>query len=71
MDEAKPELLAGKYIFTSEKGLHLMDSLGLKVQLLRTFDDYHITTLDMKFINRKTREQELKKKFLVKAGTEN
>ena len=71
LDETKPELLAGKYIFTSVNGLHLLDSLGLKVQLLRTFDDYHITTLDMKFINRKTRKQELEKKFLVKTGTGN
>jgi hypothetical protein len=66
VEDARPDLLGGKFIFTTEKGLHVLDSLGLKFQLLRSFDDYPITTLDFKFINRNTREKELRKKFLVK-----
>ena len=68
LDEASPDLFIDKYVFTTENGLYMLDSLGMNVQLLRSFDDYPITTLDMKFINRKTREKELGKRFLVKVS---
>ena len=70
--EVSHDILQGKYVYTTEKGLLALDSLGMKYELIKTFDEFHTTKLNMKFINRFTREQELKKEFLVKvSGREN
>jgi 4-amino-4-deoxy-L-arabinose transferase-like glycosyltransferase len=61
-----PSFLQGKYVYTTEKGVHHLDSIGMKYELLKTFDEFHTTKLNMKFINRFTRESELKKEFLLK-----
>ncbi len=67
-----PEFLQGKYVYTTEKGLHTLDSIGMKYELLKIFDEFHTTKLNAKFINRFTRENELKKEFLIKVeGKEN
>lgn len=65
-EDVSQHLLSGKYVFTSEKGLHVLDSLGIKNQLIRTFDNYSIANLKMKFINRYTRQEVLTKRYLIK-----
>jgi 4-amino-4-deoxy-L-arabinose transferase-like glycosyltransferase len=61
-----PSLLKGKYVYTTEKGLTHLDSLGMKHELIKTFDEFHTTKLNMKFVNRFTRRDELKKENLLK-----
>ena len=68
--EAGAAILNGKYVYTTENGLHALDSLGLRYEMIKTFDEFHTTRLNKKFINRFTREQELKKEFLVKVDKE-
>gem|GEM_PF-4683077 len=60
------EELEGKYVYTDETGLQKIDSIGKPYQLLKVFDDFHVTMLTGKFINRKTREAAVDKKYLLK-----
>jgi len=57
---------SGKYVYTGSEGLNRMDSLGLKYQLIKSFEDFHVTMLTGKFINRKTRSEAVKIYSLVK-----
>lgn len=60
------EELEGKYVYTDQTGLQKIDSIGKPYQLLKVFDDFHVTMLTGKFINRKTREAAVDKKYLLK-----
>ncbi|MEP7257287.1 MAG: glycosyltransferase family 39 protein [Flavitalea sp.] len=60
--------LRNKYVFTNEKGLRKLDSLGLKYATINTFDDFHVTMLNGKFINKKTRAKAVDKTVLLKVG---
>jgi 4-amino-4-deoxy-L-arabinose transferase-like glycosyltransferase len=62
----EPDILPGKYIYTTEAGLSLLDSLGIKYEPIKAFNDFHITQLTPEFLNRATREKSLEKRWLVK-----
>lgn len=63
---AGSEELKGKYIYTDQAGRQKIDSTGRPYQLLKVFDDFHVTMLTGEFINRKTREAAVNKKYLLK-----
>lgn len=65
-DTTDAEKLRNKYVFTNEKGLGKLDSLGLKYSTVNTFDDFHVTMLTGKFINKKTRASAVNKTVLLK-----
>jgi len=57
--------LKGKYIFTSEEGLMDLQEKYLKIDTVKSFYDFHVTTLTGKFINKETRSETLQKKWLI------
>jgi hypothetical protein len=57
-----------KYVFTSQAGLHKLDSMKLTYSMVKQFEDFPVTRLTGKFINRSTRHLEVKQKYLVKVG---
>ena len=60
--------LDNKYIYTSEKGLEKLRASGMKWQLLKTFEDFRITTLNYTFLNKHTRAQAVDKFYLIRTG---
>lgn len=68
IDGLDPIEVSGKYVFTSAEGRAKLEALGLPYDLVAEFDDFHVTLLTGKFINRHTREAELGKKYLLKVA---
>jgi hypothetical protein len=68
LDEATPVKLAEKYIFTDEEGKKLLESMPFVISEIRAFDDFPVTTLSGKFLNKRTRHLAVKKKYLLKTG---
>ena len=68
MDSVSLPRVAGKFVFTSPEGRKKIDSIGLKYAIITTFEDFPVTRLTGKFINRKTRYRELQQKFLLKTA---
>jgi hypothetical protein len=69
LDEGNAELLKGKLVFTTAEGLDRIRSWSVPVTILREFDDFHVTMLTGTFINKDTRPQALKKRYLVRVGS--
>ena len=69
LDTLRMDLVANKYVFTSAEGLHKLDSLRLNYTMLEQFEDFPVTRLTGKFINRATRYLEVKPKYLVRTGS--
>jgi hypothetical protein len=65
-EDVQPLQLAGKYVFTGEEGLKIIDKLGLKHTVITTFEDFAVTRITGEFINRRTRSKAVKKTLLVK-----
>jgi hypothetical protein len=65
-EDVQPLQLAGKYVFTGEEGLKIIDKLGLKHTVITTFEDFPVTRITGEFINRSTRGKAVKKNLLVK-----
>ena len=57
--------LTGKYVYTSDAGLEKIQKSGLQATHIISFNDFPITTLTGKFINKKTRSSALQKKHLI------
>jgi 4-amino-4-deoxy-L-arabinose transferase-like glycosyltransferase len=58
--------LKGKYVFTTEEGLHDLREKYHIIEKIKAFDDFHVTTLTGEFINRKKRSKTLETKWLVR-----
>ncbi len=58
--------LEGKYVFTSDKGLQDLKGKDYQIEVLKTFHDFHVTTLSGAFINKKTRNKTLRKNWLIR-----
>ncbi|MEO7924184.1 MAG: glycosyltransferase family 39 protein [Chitinophagaceae bacterium] len=52
--------------FISEEWLNYMKEKNIRYEVIKEFPEFHVTMLSLKFINKKTREKELKKTFLVR-----
>jgi hypothetical protein len=58
--------LKGKYVFTPDEGLKDLQNKYSKIEKVQSFDDFHVTTLTGEFLNKKTRDNTLQKKWLVR-----
>ena len=61
---AREELL----IYTSEPYLDSLQMSAIGYEILATFDHFHTTMLTGTFLNHRTRDESLKKYFLLKSG---
>ncbi|MEO6613624.1 MAG: glycosyltransferase family 39 protein [Chitinophagaceae bacterium] len=52
--------------FISEEWLNYMKGKNIRYEVLKEFPEFHVTMLSLKFINKKTREKELKKTYLIR-----
>lgn len=66
VDSVKWQDVSDKYVFTSPLGREKIDSMGLKYTEVTRFEDFPVTRLTGKFINRATRHLEVKTKYLLK-----
>ncbi len=57
--------LAGKFIFTSAKGLSDIASSQLDYRLIGQLEDFPVTTLTYEFVNKHTRSKAVRQKYLV------
>ncbi len=69
LDEATPENMPGKYIFTDEAGKKHLESMPLIVSEIKSFQDFPVTTLNGKFLNKNTRLEAVKMRYLLKTST--
>ena len=67
---APGDLLSGhftraNYLFVTADELNQLEKAGLKPRIIKSFDDFHVTMLTLKFIRPQTRYKELQKTYLV------
>lgn len=67
-DEAdlKNTNIHNKLVYTTEEGLNILHNQGYLYSKLTSFEDFHVTGLTGKFINKNTRSETLQKTYLVK-----
>jgi 4-amino-4-deoxy-L-arabinose transferase-like glycosyltransferase len=56
------------WLYASEKAYKEMKALKVPIKVLKTFDRFHISTLNIKFLNPQRRPSELNKMYLVEFG---
>jgi hypothetical protein len=65
-EEELPEIdLSGKLVFTTPEGLRILEDYGYNIEPIKSFQDFHVTTLNAEFINRRTRSNTLKETSLI------
>ena len=64
--EFKRSEVSGKYVFCDDNGLETLKINGVSYEILKTFRDFHVTTMTGTFINKSTRKQTLSNTYLVK-----
>lgn len=62
---AVPDTGAGTWVFTNEAGRAALDSAGVHVAESYAFDDFHITRLNLRFLNPATRSETLTTRYLL------
>jgi 4-amino-4-deoxy-L-arabinose transferase-like glycosyltransferase len=60
--------VADKIVFTSPEGRAKINSMRLSYDILTEFDDYPVTRLTGKFLNKSTRENEVQTKYLLRVA---
>jgi 4-amino-4-deoxy-L-arabinose transferase-like glycosyltransferase len=60
--------VSDKMVFTSPEGRAKINAMGLKYDIVTEFDDYPVTRLTGKFLNKGTRENEVQTKYLLKVS---
>jgi ABC-type multidrug transport system fused ATPase/permease subunit len=53
-------------LYITPEELDLVKQKGIHYELIKELDEFHVTMLTLKFINKKTRSKELKKYYLIK-----
>jgi hypothetical protein len=53
-------------LYISQEELDMIKQRGIRYEMLKELNEFHVTMLTFKFINKKTRMKELKKTYLVK-----
>jgi len=54
------------YLYTTAEGKERLDSIGIRYNIVQEFDDFPVTRLTGKFINKTTRHLEVRKEYLLK-----
>ena len=57
---------SNKYVFCDNTGIESLQKSGIEYEITETFYDFHVTTMNGKFINRNTRDSTLVQTYLVK-----
>jgi len=70
LDQGSPALLKRKIVYTTPEGLDKIRTLGLKAEVLKEFEEFHVTMLTGTFINQETRAGVLKRRYLVRIATD-
>ena len=52
-------------LFADDKFIKILEDNALEYELLKTFDHFHITLLDLNFLDKSTREKSLQKRYLI------
>ena len=58
-------LTKGTWIFTTKDGKEKLENKNVQFKVIQSFPKFHITLLKVQFLNRKTREGELKEEYLI------
>jgi len=66
LDDIKNKVEEKKYILTDGKGLDSLKSAGVPVTVAAQSDQFHVTTLSLKFVNPATRKDALSQFYLLK-----
>ena len=53
-------------LYITEEEFNFIKQGGLRYELIKELDEFHVTMLTLKFINKRTRSKELKKHYLIK-----
>ncbi|MBK6993037.1 MAG: hypothetical protein IPH34_14935 [Chitinophagaceae bacterium] len=64
------ELTNGRFkkaslFYITEQDINELKTRDIRFDILQTFDGFNITMLNLKFLNKKTRKEELKKTYLI------
>jgi len=57
---------SNKFVFCDDTGIESLQKSGIEYEIIETFYDFHVTTMNEKFINRNTRDSTLIQTYLVK-----
>jgi 4-amino-4-deoxy-L-arabinose transferase-like glycosyltransferase len=66
LDELKRQSAKAALIYTDEQGLTSLKSSGLRHEILRTYQNFHVTGLTLPFLNPATRSTETHPRYLVR-----
>jgi len=53
-------------LYITQEELDQINEKGIHYEMLKELNEFHVTMLTLKFVNRKTRDKELKKHYLIK-----
>ncbi|NJN26279.1 MAG: glycosyl transferase [Cyclobacteriaceae bacterium] len=68
LDSASNTDVQGKYVFTDDAGLKYLQSIGVSYTSIQSFPDFRITVLNGTFFNKKTRNEAVQMKYLLKTA---
>ena len=68
IDDVTADDISDKIVFTSPEGRAKINALKLNYEIITEFDDYPVTRLNGKFLNKSTRANEVQTKYLLKIG---
>jgi 4-amino-4-deoxy-L-arabinose transferase-like glycosyltransferase len=68
IDDVTANDVADKIVFTSPEGRAKINSMRLSYDIITEFDDYPVTRLTGKFLNKSTRENEVQSKYLLRVA---
>jgi 4-amino-4-deoxy-L-arabinose transferase-like glycosyltransferase len=57
--------LTGRLVLTTPEGLKILERYGYSIEPVKSFKDFHVTTLNQEFLNKNTRKDVLKETHLV------
>lgn len=66
LDELKSQASKAKLLYTDGQGLDSIKSSGLNHEILRTYQNFHVTGLTLPFLNPATRATETRPRYLVR-----
>jgi len=63
---SRKEFTKTKYLFITGEEKKKLENDNILLEVVKTFDEFHVTTLSLKFVNHRTRHKELRKQYLVR-----
>ena len=66
LDELKAQAAKTPLLYTDKQGLDSIKSSGLNHEILRTYQNFHVTGLTLPFLNPATRSTETRPRYLVR-----